>query len=108
MLLLLSFNYTAPPAHVIKTGENLTLLLFALLLLVPKTRLGACIGAVGAAAITYWVTGHAGGDMGGLSQLIEPPIWAMIGAIIGAGISLLSKVVFNALSQANRSQSKAP
>lgn len=89
----MSFNYTPPSAEVIKTGQIATGLLYASLVLVPNVKWGAITGALGSAGITFWVTSHAQGDMRGLSVIIETPIWAAIGALVGASVSFVSKSV---------------
>ena len=99
----MSFNYTAPPAEVIRAGQIATGVLYAALVFVPNVKRGALIGSLGSAVITFWVTSHAKGDLGGLSVIIETPMWAVIGALAGATISFVSKSVRQYFSK-NQSQ----
>jgi len=89
----MSFNYTPPPAEVIRNGETASYALYAFLAFVPNVKLGALIGGIGSGIIAWKVASYAGGDLGGLSQLTNPPIHAVMGALIGAFISFVSKSV---------------
>lgn len=88
----MSFNYTPPPPEVVQAGENATYALFIVLLLAPKARYGALLGGLGAATIEWWVTGHAGGDLGAVSQVIGTPFLGVIGAVVGAGASVVGQL----------------
>ena len=89
----MSFNYTPPPDEVIEGGYIATGVLYPALFGLPRVKQGALVGSLRSVAITFWVTSHAGGDLGGLSVMIETPMWAVIGAIAGALISFFSKSV---------------
>jgi hypothetical protein len=96
MLILLSFNYTPPPAEVVKDGTIAAVALFAPLFLVPNIKVGALIGGLGLACIAAWVQSQAGGDMGSLSVITHPPVFGVIGAMVGALVSFLSKSAWQA------------
>ena len=90
----MSFNYTPPPDEVIRNGQIASYVLYASLVFVPNVKIGAAIGGLGSAIIAWKVASYAGGDMGGLSQIINPPIQFVVGALIGAFISFISKSIF--------------
>jgi hypothetical protein len=89
----MSFQYTAPPQEITQAGQTATYLLYASLILVPKTRWAALIGGLGSATITYIVAGYAKGDMNALSYIIGVPWSAVTGAAIGAFMALWSKLI---------------
>ncbi len=89
----MSFQYTAPSPEIIQAGQTATYLLYASLILVPKTRLAALIGGLGAATISYIVAGYAKGDLNTLSYIIVVPWSALTGAAIGAFMALWSKLI---------------
>jgi ABC-type Fe3+-siderophore transport system permease subunit len=103
MLLLLSFNYTPPPPEGVKDGNIAIAILFALLILVPNVKLGAFIGGLGVAIIVGLVQSHAGGDLGGLSVITHPPVYAAVGALCGAFISFISRSAWQALHKQSSS-----
>jgi hypothetical protein len=94
LLLFLSFNYTPPPDWVLKNGQTATIILFAFIIFMRNVKWGVFIGGLGSFIITFWETSFAKGDLGGLSHFIDPPIQAVIGAIIGAIISFMSKSIW--------------
>jgi hypothetical protein len=91
MLILFSFNYTPPPDEVARIGNVAIAVLFASLILVRNVKLGGLTGGLGVASIIGWVRSHAGGDLGSLSTITDPPAYGVVGALIGALISFMSK-----------------
>jgi hypothetical protein len=103
LFILLSFNYSPPPPEVIRNGQFANYVLFSLIFLVPNVKYGAWIGAIGSACIAWSVQSYAGGDIGNLSQVIDPPIHAVKGAILGGVISYISKAVYTRISKSLKS-----
>ena len=101
----MSFNYTPPPEAVLAMGRDLTYAAYASALFVPHVKAGAILAGAASGAISFWVTSYAKGDMGGLSHLIEPPIQAAMGALVGAALSFVSKSVCQWLMKIRRPRS---
>ncbi|RYX86808.1 hypothetical protein EON83_01100 [bacterium] len=99
----MSFNYTPPPEEISRNGQMAQYALYAAMLLIPKVRVGALIAGLGSAIIAYQVASHAKGDLGGLSALINPPVAAVFGALIGGLASFISKTVLRFLLKAFKS-----
>jgi uncharacterized membrane protein len=97
LLFLLSFNYTPPPDEVISIGNVAIAVLMASLLLVRNVKLGALMGGLIAAGISCWVESHTGGDMAMIEMITRPPVYGVVGALVGAFISHVSKFIWQAV-----------
>jgi hypothetical protein len=87
----MSFNYTPRPEAVVEAGKIATYFIWSATFFVPRVKHAALVGGLGAGAVAFRVTVDAKGDLGGLSHLIDPVYYFVVGAAVGAGLSWASK-----------------
>src|SRR5438874_343009 len=83
MVLIASFNYTAPPSNVVWVGVLGAATLILFLGLTCNALGGLLGGGVVTGVIAWFVLGAGRGDMTGLMQLVYAPLLGVVGGLLG-------------------------